>query len=115
MTAGLLLALLACATMPTGKDEAFSFAVEAVSGDRHVDGANASWTFLDNADPDDPRYDRGLRLLALSAEGLELRFAAGMIYRQIAQARRSEAMLPTRLPASSGSSPLAPTTKTPCW
>lgn len=79
------------------KDAAFTYAVEAVQNESFVDGAYASWVFIDGADPDDPRYDRGLRLLARSAEGLELTWAAGMIYRQIAQVRRNMELVPDAL------------------
>ncbi|MDJ0764032.1 MAG: hypothetical protein QNJ97_13705 [Myxococcota bacterium] len=94
----LTLSLLGCATtVPTQKDAAFSFAVEAVSEKSYTDGAKAAWLFIDAADPDDPRYDRGLRLLARSAEELELFWAAGMLYREIAQARRNMELVPDAL------------------
>jgi tetratricopeptide (TPR) repeat protein len=79
---------------PIHKDQAFSVAVEAVQRESFEEGARAAWIFLDGADPDDPRYDRGLRLLARSAEGLELTWSAGMIYRQIAQVRRNMELVP---------------------
>ena len=97
--APVLLILLACgcATVPAQKDEAFAYAVEAVQRDSFVRGAKASWTFIDSADPDDPRYDRGLRLLAQSLEGLDLEWGAGMVYRQIAKARRNMELVPDAL------------------
>lgn len=82
------------AALPVGKDPAFNFAVAAVQRGVYAQGANGAWRFLAGADQDDPRYDRGLRLLALSSEGLELRWAAGMLFRQIAQARRNINLLP---------------------
>ncbi|MCP4606111.1 MAG: hypothetical protein GY847_37300 [Proteobacteria bacterium] len=92
------LSTIGCAaSIPVQKDEAFAFAVEAVQEDSFVQGAGAAWSFIDAADPDDPRYDRGLRLLARSAEGLELSWAAGMIYRQIAQERRNMELVPDAL------------------
>ncbi len=87
-----------CATtVPVKKDAAFAFAVEAVQEESFVEGAAAAWNFIAAADPDDPRYDRGLRLLARSSEGLELTWAAGMIYRQIAQVRRNMEIVPDAL------------------
>ncbi len=85
------------ATVPAQKDEAFTFAVEAVQEEAFIEGARAAWSFIDAADPDDPRYDRGLRLLARAAEGMELTWAAGMIYRQIAQVRRNMELVPDAL------------------
>ena len=86
-----------CATVPTQKDEAFSFAVEAVQVKSYTQGARAAWTFIEKTDPDDPRYDRGLRLLARSLEGLDLTWAATMTYREIAQARRNMELVPDAL------------------
>ncbi len=101
MPRGLLLSLLllsgGCATIPKEKDQAFTFAVEAVQENSFGIGANAAWRFVESADPDDPRYDRGLRLLAQSAQGLELQWAASMIFRQIAQARRNVELVPDAL------------------
>ena len=93
-----LLMLSGCAAaVPVQKDAAFTYAVEAVQAESYEDGAKAAWTFLSSADPDDPRYDRGLRLLASSSEGMQLTWAAGMIYRQIAQARRNMELVPGAL------------------
>lgn len=93
----LLLTIGCGASVPQQKDPAFTFAVEAVQEESFVDGARAAWHFIDAADPDDPRYDRGLRLLARSLEGLELSFAASMIYRQIAALRRNLELVPDAL------------------
>jgi len=93
-----LVAIAGCGgAEPLGKDAAFTHAVEAVQRESFVDGARSAWIFLEGADLDDPRYDRGLRLLARSAEGLELSWAAGMIYRQIAQVRRNMELVPDAL------------------
>jgi len=89
-----ILLVVSCATVPVKKDAAFSFAVEAVEGKNYLNGAGAAWHFIDTSTPDDPRYDRGLRLLARSVEGLDLTWAAGMVYRQIAQARRNMEIVP---------------------
>ena len=83
--------------IPEDKDGAFTYAVEAVQHEAYRRGADAAWVFLDSADPDDPRYDRGLRLLARSAEGLELPWAAGMLYREIAQRRQNMEIIPVAL------------------
>jgi tetratricopeptide (TPR) repeat protein len=94
----MLLFVLGCAAnVPASKDEAFTHAVEAVRRDSYVKGARSAWHFIDAADPDDPRYDRGLRLLARSAEGMGLEWAAGMIYRQIASVRRNMELVPDSL------------------
>ncbi len=93
----LIIALLAtgcAAAIPQQKDEAFRFAVEAVQHEDFDKGARAAWQFVDVADPDDPRYDRGLRLVAGASEGLGLYFGASMIYRQIAQVRRNMELVP---------------------
>jgi tetratricopeptide (TPR) repeat protein len=92
-----LFAVACAAAVPRQKDEAFAFAVEAVQDESFVEGARAAWGFIEAADPDDPRYDRGLRLLARSAEGLDLTWAAGMVYRRIAQARRNMELVPDAL------------------
>jgi tetratricopeptide (TPR) repeat protein len=87
--------LMGCGgAVPVQKDEAFAFAVEAVQDESFVTGARAAWSFIDAADPDDPRYDRGLKLLAVSSEHIGMTWAAGMIYRQIAQTRRNMEIVP---------------------
>ena len=93
----LIVALLTagCAgVIPQQKDEAFKFAVEAVQDEDYALGAHAAWQFVDASDPDDPRYDRGLRMVAGASEGLGLYYAASMIYRQIAQIRRNMELVP---------------------
>lgn len=62
-----ILLLGGCVSVPTQKDKAFVYAVEAVQRNAYEKGARAAWNFIDTSDPDDPRYDRGLRLLARSA------------------------------------------------
>ena len=83
-----------CAVSKTAKDKAFSHAVRAVQGDDFVGGADAAYEYIQSADQDDPRYDRGLLLLARSLDGLEITWAAGMLYRNIAQARRNMELVP---------------------
>ncbi len=97
LSIAVLLATGCAGTVPQVKDEAFDFAVEAVKDESHERGMMAAWIFLDAADPDDPRYDRGLRLMARAAEGLDLYFAASMLYRQIAQVRRNMELVPVAL------------------
>lgn len=90
--------LCSCANrVPTHKDMAFTYAVEAVQDESYVKGARAAYNFVGSADQDDPRYDRGLRLLASSAEGLELNWAAALMYRQISQVRRNLELVPDAL------------------
>ncbi len=86
-----------CASVPLQKDKAFTVAVEAVQDESYIDGVNAAYVFVDNADPDDPRYDRGLKLVALSSEKLGLKYAAGMIFREIATKRRNMTIVPDAL------------------
>jgi len=89
--------LAACAGGTVGKDTAFTRAVESVQDEAYRDGAREAYAFIEAADPDDPRYDRGLRLLARAADGLELSWSAGMIYRQIAKVRRNMEIVPDAL------------------
>ncbi len=88
---------IACAARPIKKDDAFSVAVEAVQDKSYSDGAKAAWTFVNNADPDDPRYDRGLKLVASASENLGMTFIAAMLYRQIAMTRRNMEVVPEAL------------------
>ncbi len=83
--------------VPEKKDDAFRFSVEAVQTESYVRGAKAAWQFVKASDPDDPRYDRGLRLVARASEGFGLYFAASLIYRQIAQVRRNMELVPDAL------------------
>lgn len=92
-----VLFFLACASAPLQKDDAFVFAVEAAQQKENESAAKAAWVFVDNADPDDPRYDRGLKLVALSCERMGLTFIAAMIYRQIAMERRNMEIVPEAL------------------
>ena len=93
----LLIATGCGGAVPETKDDAFRFSVESVQNESYVKGAKAAWKFVKVSDPDDPRYDRGLRLVARASEGLGLYFAAGMIYRQIAQVRRNMELVPDAL------------------
>lgn len=83
-----------CARLNQDKDDAFVASVKALQGESYYRAANASWSFLSNADPEDPRYPRGQRLLASSLEGLDMDWAAGLMYRQIAQERRDMELVP---------------------
>lgn len=99
MTRALLATLLALsfgcrATAPLDKDEAFLSAVDNQQKDRHVRAVNAAWAFIEASDPDDPRYDRAMRLTGLSLEQLGFTFGASMLYRQIAQDRRNIELVP---------------------
>lgn len=94
--ATLLAAASACATtrVPDDRDAAFSLAVEASQGVRPEVSANAAYAYLKGATPDDPRYDRAVRLLARSTEALGLTYAASLWYLEIAEARRDVTLLP---------------------
>lgn len=90
-----LLLLGGCARLNRGdKDDAFVASVKAVQSESYFRAANASWEFLSNADPEDPRYPRGQRLLARSLEGLGMGWSAGLMYRQIAMERRDMELVP---------------------
>ncbi len=91
----LVLGLLGCrATMPVRANTAYPTAVAAAAADRPERAAQAAWMYLQGADPDDPRYDRAQRLLAQAAEDLGLTWAAGVLYRDVARARRDVSLLP---------------------
>ena len=90
----LSIALLGCrASLPVRAQTAYATAVES-SATNPERTAEAAWTYLSTADPDDPRYDRAQRLLATAAEELDLNWAAGVLYRDIARARRDVSLLP---------------------
>ncbi|MEO0604213.1 MAG: hypothetical protein AAF211_22440, partial [Myxococcota bacterium] len=90
-----LAGLLACrGTLPVRADHAYPTAVEASAHGQPERAAQGAWLHLKTADPDDPRYDRAQRLLAHAAEDLGLHWAAGLIYRDIARARRDVSLLP---------------------
>jgi tetratricopeptide (TPR) repeat protein len=94
--AGLAVATVACAgvRIPEERDDAFAAAVEAAGHARHAPAAALAWHYVSGASVDDPRYDRGLRLLAGSAEGLGLTHAAAVWWLEIAQARRDVELIP---------------------
>jgi tetratricopeptide (TPR) repeat protein len=94
----IVLALLAGAVAkekaPVDKDVVFSAAVDQLQHENYLEAANAAWEFLQVSTTDDPRYDRGQRLLTQAAEGMGLEWAAAMLYRDIAKTRRNIALLP---------------------
>ena len=77
------------ATIPAHREAAFNFAVQRGNTGDHATAAAAAWRYHADASPEDPRYDRALRLLARSAEALDLSWAASLWYLEIAQARRA--------------------------
>ncbi len=79
---------------PVDKDVVFSTAVDQLQHENYLEAANAAWEFLQVSTTDDPRYDRGQRLLTQAAEGMGLEWAAAMLYRDIAKARRNVELLP---------------------
>lgn len=82
-------ALCACrATLPTDRESAWIDAVQAGSEERHQRAVLSAWTFLSQTDPEDPRHERARRLLARGFEGVGLRQAAGLMYRDLALLRR---------------------------
>lgn len=74
--------------LSSDRDELYGQAVEASVANRAERAAAASFRYLSQSSPDDPRYDRALRLLAESAERLDLTYAASLFYLDIASARR---------------------------
>ena len=49
---------------------------------------------MTQGDEEDPRYDRGLRILARNAEKLNLQYLASLWYLDIAQGRRDPTLIP---------------------
>jgi tetratricopeptide (TPR) repeat protein len=90
----LLCGAIAKEKAPVDKDVVFSTAVEQLQHEHYLEAANAAWEFLQVSTTDDPRYDRGQRLLTQAAEGMGLEWAAAMLYRDIAKARRNLELLP---------------------
>jgi len=70
------------------RDDVFAIAVQASLDGEHALAVRASEHYLQGTSPEDPRYDRALRLLAISAESLGLSYAASLWYFDIAQSRR---------------------------
>lgn len=94
---GSLQIISGCAATPVKKDDAFSIAVEEFQKKSYVDSAKSAWRFVDAADPDDPRYDRGLKMVASASEKLGMTFIGAMIYREIAMERRNMEVVPEAL------------------
>ena len=90
-----LVSLMGCASPEFAKDRdaVFSQAVEASLEDDHALSAAAAWHYLQGSSPDDPRYDRALRLLARSSQAMELSYAASLWYLEIARARRAPTLV----------------------
>ncbi len=80
--------------IPDDREAAFAYAVERLQAGDDAAAAAAAWRYYKGASPEDPRYDRALRLLARSAEGLGLTWAASLWYLEIAEARRAPALVP---------------------
>ena len=85
-----------CATVNIAKDreKAFNQSVEALAADDHAVAAQAAWAYLDGASKDDPRYDRALRLIAMSSEELGLTYVASLWYLDIAEGKRDPELVP---------------------
>ncbi len=88
--------VLGCAgvRIPEEREDSFAAAVEASGQERHASAAALAFHYVSGASTDDPRYDRGLRLLASSAEGLGLSHAAALWWLEIAAARRDVELMP---------------------
>lgn len=82
------------AKVPEDHQQAFLFGVERSQLGHHELALRAGWSYLSASDEDDPRYDRTLRLLARSAEALNLTYAASVWYLQIASGRRDPELIP---------------------
>ena len=82
---------------PVQGADAYAVAVEASVSARHARAAQAAWAYLQAADPDDPRYERGERLYAQSLEALGFSWAAALTYQEIASERRTLELLPDAL------------------
>jgi tetratricopeptide (TPR) repeat protein len=98
--AAALALLVGCAStggIPEDREAAFTYAVARQRADEPALAAAAAWRYYAGATPDDPRYDRALRLLARSAEALDLSWAASLWYLDVARARRDPELLPEAL------------------
>ena len=90
------LVLLSCATPDFSKierEDVFAQAVEASINENPALSAAAAFNYLQGASPDDPRYDRALRLLANAAEQMDLSYAASLWYLDIAKSRRDPTLV----------------------
>ncbi len=70
------------------RDAVFSQAVEALLEENHALSAAAANRYLAGSTPEDPRYDRALRILGESTEALGFSYASSLWFLDIAQARR---------------------------
>lgn len=75
------------------RDAVFSQAVEANLESSDVVALAAGANYLKGASPEDPKYDRALRLMAESAERVGLSYASSLWYLEIARARRDPAIV----------------------
>jgi hypothetical protein len=82
------------ATLPADRQQLFLFGVEHLQKDHPLTSSRAIWSYLNQGDEEDPRYDRGLRILARNAEKLNLQYLASMWYLDIAQGRRDPTLIP---------------------
>jgi hypothetical protein len=79
------------------RDAAWNVAVTAFASDDFTSAAKAAFTVLDGMSRDDKRYDRAIRLLALSAEALGLRYPASLWFLDIAESKREPELVPDAL------------------
>lgn len=96
-TAALVAGCGAPVLVTTTREGAFDQSVLALGSHKHLLALRAAHHYLRGAGVDDPRYDRALRVMAVAAEGLGLRYAASIWYLQIAQGGRDPELLPLAL------------------
>ena len=79
-----------CSSVSLAKDRdaVYKQAVEASLEGEHALAGAAANRYISGSSTDDPRYDRGLRILAESAEKLGFTYAASLWYLEIAESRR---------------------------
>ena len=82
------------APLPQDRQQLFLFGVENLQSERPLQSSRAIWAYLTQGDEEDPRYDRGLRILARNAESLNLQYLASIWYLDIAQGRRDPTLVP---------------------
>jgi len=97
--AALVFSVAGCSapTLMQTREGAFEQAVSAMGSKRPLLALRAAFRYLKGAGPDDPRYDRALRVMAVAANELGLPYAASIWYLQIAQGGRDPALLPVAI------------------
>ncbi len=93
------LAVSGCATTQLSDDrlEALDQSLAAAQRDEHAFAAHAASFFLKGGTPDEPLYDKAMRMLGRSLESLGLTYAASVYYADIARERRDPEYIPDAL------------------